>query len=207
MHIRFIYFNFPFWRAEASRIALFMAGIEFEDVRPGREEFRAMKSSGELPYGQLPVMDVDGTRIAQSVAIARLCGQLAGLYPENDPIAQARIDELLDTATDVTFLISPTMRERDPETKRAMRQKLGKEDLPRWLAFIERRLNSEGPYAVSDTLSIADLVLWRLTDWLTSGLLDGLPTNLLDAHPKLRDHHDHIGALPKVTQWMRRYES
>ena len=78
-HIRLTYFDFPFWRAEASRITLTTGGIAFEDIRPNRSEFMAMKSSGELPYGQLPVLDVDGERIAQSVAIARFCGIVSGL--------------------------------------------------------------------------------------------------------------------------------
>ena len=84
MELRLIYFDFPFWRAEVSRLALHLSGIPFEDIRPSRAEFMAMKNSGELPYGQLPVLDVDGVRIAQSVAIARLCGQVSGLYPKDD---------------------------------------------------------------------------------------------------------------------------
>ena len=32
MNIRLIYFDMPFWRAEASRIALFLGGIPFDEV-------------------------------------------------------------------------------------------------------------------------------------------------------------------------------
>ena len=35
-------------------------------------EFRAMKEAGALPFGQLPVLEVDGVMIAQSAAIAAL---------------------------------------------------------------------------------------------------------------------------------------
>jgi len=39
MHLRLIHFDFLFWRAEESRIALSIAGIPFEDVCPDRTAF------------------------------------------------------------------------------------------------------------------------------------------------------------------------
>ena len=48
MDITLIYFDFPFWRAEVSRIALFMGGIEFNDRRIDSEEFQRVKSNGRL---------------------------------------------------------------------------------------------------------------------------------------------------------------
>ena len=53
MQLKLMYFDFPFWRAEVSRLALHLGGIPFEDVRPNREAFMAMKRSGRAPYGQL----------------------------------------------------------------------------------------------------------------------------------------------------------
>ena len=48
MQLRFIYTNMPFWRAEVSRIALFIGDLEFEDLRIDREEFLRAKESGKL---------------------------------------------------------------------------------------------------------------------------------------------------------------
>ena len=56
LKITLTYFDFPFWRAEASRLALHIGGVEFTDHRPGREEFMQLKTGGDLPYGQLPVL-------------------------------------------------------------------------------------------------------------------------------------------------------
>ena len=83
MDITLIYFDFPFWRAEVSRIALFMGGIEFNDRRIDSEEFQRVKSNGCLddgtliPFGQLPVLVVNGVSVAQTGGIARFCGKLA----------------------------------------------------------------------------------------------------------------------------------
>jgi prostaglandin-H2 D-isomerase / glutathione transferase len=201
MKLRFIYFNFPFWRAEASRIALHMGGIPFEDVRPNRQEFLAMKTSGELPYGQLPVLDVDGVRIAQSVAIARFCGKQAGLYPVDDDVAAARVDELLDTATQITAVFGPSMRTKDVEERMRLRTRLSEVTLPKWLGFLEQRLG-DGPYFVGEQLTIADLVMWRVMGWLSGGALDGISTDILDDFPGLTRHFQSVDALEPVRSWM-----
>ena len=52
MKLRLIYPDVPFWRVETSRIALFYGGIEFEDIRPSREEILKMKIDGTFPFGQ-----------------------------------------------------------------------------------------------------------------------------------------------------------
>ena len=207
MHLKLIYFDVPFWRAEVSRLALHLGGIAFEDQRPNRQEFMAMKSSGQLPYGQLPVLEVDGAPIAQSVAIARFCGQVSGLYPKDDLVAQARVDELLDTCTQLTSILGPSLSIKDPDEKLRIRQKLGTKVLPKWLGFLEQRLHEQGEpvYFVANHLSVADLAVWRILGWIISGKLDGLPTNLLDAHPQLHAHYQRIDNLEGIRSWMKRY--
>lgn len=208
MTLRLTYFDFPFWRAEASRLALHIGGISFEDVRPDRETFRARKAAGGYPYGQLPVLEVDGVAIAQSAAIAAYCGKLAGLYPTDDALMAAKVDELLATANQMTYLVAPSMGERDPEKKRALRANLGEEVLPQWLAQLEARLTAfgPGPYCLGEQLSVADLALWRMLDWFTSGLLDGIPTTLLEPHPRLHALGTAVAAREDVQTWMRRYD-
>ena len=76
MHLRLIYPKFPFWRAEVPRLALHLGGVAFENYHPTREEIREYKSDGRLPFGQVPILVVDGETIAQTGAIARFCGKL-----------------------------------------------------------------------------------------------------------------------------------
>ena len=94
LKLTFIYLNFPFWRAEVSRIALFLSGIEFENRVVLLDEFQRVKAEGKLddgtviPHHQLPCLIVDGHSIVQTGAIARYCGRLSGLYPtDNDLLA------------------------------------------------------------------------------------------------------------------------
>ena len=92
MKLKLIYPDVPFWRAEMSRLALFIGGIEFEDLRPSREEIAKMRTEGIFPFGQFPVLQVDGKNIAQTGAIARFCGKLSGLYPTENDFYAAKIN-------------------------------------------------------------------------------------------------------------------
>jgi glutathione S-transferase len=208
MNIKLIYFDFPFWRAEVSRMALHIGGIPFDDVRPTGDEFRAMKNAGVLPYGQLPVLEVDGFRLGQTVAIARYCGKLSGLYPVDDDLHAARVDELLDTASQITGLLSETMREKDLEKRLALRAELASDTLLKWMTFLENRLiqNENSPMFVGAKMTVADLAVWRLLGWLTSGVLDGLPKTLLNGHPVLQAHSEHIASQPGVLDWMAKQQ-
>jgi glutathione S-transferase len=203
MKLRLTYFNFPFWRAETARLALHLGGIPFEDRRPTREQFKQMKESGELPYGQLPLLEVDGACIAQTPAIARYCAKAAGLYP-SDALEAAQVDELLHTIEQLTGFITPSMSEKDPARKAAMRRIAGEESIPKLLDMLERRVTTFGPspWAVGAQMTVADIALWRALDWLVGGVLDGIPSTLLDTKPRLRGIVEQVGAIPEVRAWM-----
>ena len=91
MKLILYYFSIPFWRAEVTRLCLYMNDIEFVDHRISDTERDQFKKNGQLPNGmiapfcQLPVLEVDGKIVAQTGAIARFCGKLSGMYPpDND---------------------------------------------------------------------------------------------------------------------------
>jgi len=207
MELRLIYPDIPFWRAETSRLALFIGGIEFEDLRPSREEIAKMKTDGTLPFGQFPVLQVDGKTIAQTGAIARFCGKLSGLYPSKDEFAAAKVDEVIDLATDITNQMRPALREKDPKLRIEMRWELSKTILPRWLGFLEKLLKDNGDtgFFVGHSISVADLAVWRLCAWISGGIIDGLPVNLLDGFPLLSVHQSQISNLPKVIEWIKKH--
>lgn len=187
MQLKLFYFNFPFWRAEVPRIALHYAGVSFEDVRLDWAAFCALRDQDTFPYRQVPVLEVDGEVVAQSAAIARFCGRLGGLYPD-DALHAAVVDELLDCLSEVNYLITPSVRERDPERRAAMRAELAAHTLPKWLSRIEGRLVSlsPNPWLIGAKMTIADLALWRFGAWLSGGILDGIPNTILDPYPTLR---------------------
>ena len=206
--IKIYYSHTPFWRAEVLRVSLFISNIPFEDVRISREEFINMIKTGYLPNGkkvpfhQLPVIEVDGEIIGQTGAIARYCGKISNLY-SNDNINAAKIDQIIDAATDITNLVSPTIREKDAQKKAEDRLLLKNKLLPRWFRYLENILSeSTSDWFVENKMTIADIAMWRLLGWLISGIIDGIPTTIVDSYPKLKNIHTNVHHHPKVQEWM-----
>ena len=206
--IKIYYSHTPFWRAEVLRVSLFISNTPFEDVRITREEFINMIKTGYLPNGkkvpfhQLPVIEVDGEIIGQTGAIARYCGKISNLY-SNDNINAAKIDQIIDAATDITNLVSPTIREKDEQKKVEDRLLLKNKLLPRWFRYLENILSeSTSDWFVENKMTIADIAMWRLLGWLISGIIDGIPTTIVDSYPKLKNIHTNVHHHPKVQEWM-----
>ena len=208
MDLKIIYFNFPFWRAEVSRISLFIGNIPFEDRRLTNEDFSYVKEHGQMkdgtkiPFSQFPVLVINGEVIAQTGAIARICGKLSGLYPE-DIVEAGKVDQVIDAATDINMLIRPSMRENDPIKKKEMREDLSKNDLPRYFSYLEDLLsNNKSQWFVGHKMSIADIAIWRISGWLTSGIIDDIPKNLIDKFDNLKNLYSLVNNDKKIKEWV-----
>ena len=205
--IKIYYSHTPFWRAEVLRVSLFLKDIPFEDTRVSREEFVHLIKTGFLPNGkrapfhQLPVIEVDGKIIGQTGAIARYCGKISNLYSD-DILQAAKIDQVIDAATDITNLVSPTIREKDQIKKMEDRKVLVNKLLPRWFRYLENLLSEDNSVWFVEKMTIADIAIWRLLGWLTSGIIDGIPTSIVDDFPKLKNIHHQVHTHPKVQEWM-----
>ena len=205
--IKIYYSHLPFWRAEVLRVSLFIKNIPFEDIRVSREEFIYLIKKGFLPNGmkvpfhQLPVIEVDGEIIGQTGAIARYCGKVSNLY-SNDNVRAAKIDQIIDAATDITNIVSPTIREKDEVKKMEDRKVLVNKLLPRWFTYLENLLLEDDSTWFVEKMTIADIAIWRLLGWLTSGIINGIPTSIIDDFPKLKNIHHQVHTHPKVQEWM-----
>ena len=205
--IKIYYSHLPFWRAEVLRVSLFIKDIPFEDVRVSREEFIHLIKTGFLPNGkrspfhQLPVIEVEDKIIGQTGAIARYCGKVSNLYSD-DKLKAAKIDQIIDAATDITNVVSPTIREKDQKKKMEDRKVLVNKLLPRWFRYLENLLSEDDSTWFVEKMTIADIAMWRLLGWLTSGIIDGIPTSVVDDFPKLKNIHHQVHTYPKVQEWM-----
>ena len=186
---------------------MFINDIPFEDVRVSREEFIHLIKSGFLPNGkrspfhQLPVIEVEDKIIGQTGAIARYCGKVSNLYSD-DILKAAKIDQIIDAATDITNVVSPTIREKDQEKKMEDRKVLVNKLLPRWFKYLENLLSEDESTWFVEKMTIADIAMWRLLGWLTSGIIDGIPISVVDDFPKLKNIHHQVHTHTKVQEWM-----
>ena len=208
MKLRLIYFNFPFWRAEVSRISLFIGGVNFEDIRVTSEDFAFIKENGKMkdgtiiPFRQLPVLEIDGQSIAQTGAIARICGKLGGLYPKDDLILSGEIDQIIDFCTDINNLLRPSFKETDPIIRKKLREELIDGDLTYKLKLLDKMINHEFHWAAGTNISIADIALWRFLGWLQSGIIDHIPKEICKPFANLTNIFNEVDCHPKVKEWV-----
>ena len=210
MNLSLIYFDFPFWRAEVSRIALHIGNIEFNDLRISRDEFIRVKASGKLdngiiiPFQQLPCLIIEGEALAQTAGIARYCGKLSGLYPQKNDVLALKIDQFLDLITDITVLIFNVGRDEKPEIKKVKRKEFFKNEFTRKFTMLEKNISENSTYIIKNNFNIADIALWSFVNWLTSGDIDGFPKDFLKKFPKIEKVFLEINTMHEIQNWVKK---
>jgi glutathione S-transferase len=196
---RLIYFDFAGSRGEECRIALHLAGVDFEDVRVQSKDWPAMK--GGTPFGALPVFELSGKApLAHSNAILVYIGREHGLHPV-DHYAAAWQESLMAAVEDLRHAISPVMRISDPEQKRTAREALAEKEIKPWGSQVERQLG-DGPFVGGAAIGVADVKLYMMVRWLTSGVLDHMPTSVFDGCPKLLRLSKAVADHAGVKAWL-----
>ncbi|BAL27334.1 glutathione S-transferase family protein [Azoarcus sp. KH32C] len=197
--LKLTYFDFDGGRAEPARLALHIGGIPFEDFRFAPADFPEVRKTA--PLNQVPTLQVNDRVVTQGDAITRYAGKLAGLYPE-DPLQALLCDEIMSALEDVNAAISTTFGMKGDDFKKA-REALAAETLPRYLRWLQRRLESSGgTYLADNRLTIADLKALVVLRWLTSGKLDHIPTDLVaTVAPALAGYMDRIGSTPAIAKY------
>jgi prostaglandin-H2 D-isomerase / glutathione transferase len=198
--IKLTYFNSQ-GRAEPIRVALRLGQVPFEDHRIDFPAFSAAKAAGELPLGQVPVLEVDGFRMVQTPAILRYASRIGDetLYP-TDPWAALLVDSALDSLNDnLSHALLPSLFERDPAKKLALRLEFAAGPMATVLSYVEGLVErSGGPFVGGPRLSIGDLVVATQLLQIRSGGLDGLTTAHLEPYPRLVRLVDAYLAEPRI---------
>ena len=196
---RLTYFDFAGSRGEECRMALHLAGIDFEDRRISNADWKGMKAT--MPFGALPVLEIPGQPpLAHSNAILVLIGRQHGLHP-SDAFEAARHESLMCAVEELRHTITPTLRISDPEQKRQAREALAANELHTWGSQVEA-LIGDGPFVAGAKIGVADLKLYMIVRWLTSGTLDHVPATVLDHCPKLLALYRAVGAHEGIQGWL-----
>lgn len=174
------YFDAPISRGEECRLALYLAGVEFEDVRLQRSDWLTLKP--KAPFGSLPTLEIDGEVLAQSNALLTLIGRRHGLLPEGD-LEAAKHEAVLQHCEDLRAAFAPTLRMSDAEEKKTAREKLVELYVPGWVGCLENKIR--GPFFGGAKPSVADVKLFVVGRWLSGGTVDHVPTTVFDDAPKL----------------------
>lgn len=196
------YFDAAASRGEECRLALHLAGIEFEDVRVKGPDWPALKPS--TPFGSLPVLELPGhPPLAQCNAILVLIGRRHGLHPKDD-FEAARHEAVMHHVEDLRAVVGPTLRMNDAD-KKAAREDMAANYLPTWAAQTERQLVGDGPFFAGGQLHVVDLKLYLTVRWFNSGKLDHIPATIFAGYPKLVRVHDAVRDHEGVKAWYAKH--
>ncbi|KAI9906966.1 hypothetical protein PsorP6_003521 [Peronosclerospora sorghi] len=193
-HLKLTYFDGK-GRAELARMIFNYGGITFTDHRIPREDLAALKST--LPFGQVPVLEVDGIVFAQSMAIVRYAAKLAGLYPTEalhalkaDMFAYSVI-ELHDSLVEFVFKTSN-------EAEKAQKKKVFLEEtVPKGFAALEKMV--AGKFITGDKILFVDL---QFLDFVENRMPLASHDFNVNNFPKLSSLLANVKENPKVATYL-----
>jgi glutathione S-transferase len=204
------YFNVR-GRGELIRLLFHAGNVPFVDNRLRLAVFKAEQASGRFPFGQIPVLDINGTsRFSQSHAIAMYVAGVAGLLPTG--LQRLRCDMLLLSTEDVRGKFVGIRYSGAAGTERVSRyHDFYTLTLPPLLSNFEKELG-EQDYFVGGSLSLADVAVFNMLDYLTFPACEVqaaseearvLQAKCLGSFPGLTRLKLRVGAVPGVAKWLQ----
>ncbi|XP_044598877.1 glutathione S-transferase-like [Cotesia glomerata] len=183
--------------AEPIRFILSYGGVEFEDDRFDRNDWPKIKPT--MPFGQVPVLEIDGKKVNQSTAICRYLAKQYGLAGKDD-WENLEIDVAVDNIHDLRAKIGAYHYESHPEAKEAKREPLMKEQLPFALDRLDEQVKKNGGYFVGGKLTWADMVFVALLDYLNFMT----KFDITEKHENLKALKEKVLVLPKIKAWVEK---
>ncbi|XP_022904144.1 glutathione S-transferase-like [Onthophagus taurus] len=181
--------------AEPIRFLLKYGEIEFEDFRLDVAQWPNVKD--KMPFGQVPVLEMDGKMVHQSVAISRYLAKLTNLTGNND-LENLEIDAIVDTITDFRSKIAVFNTEKDDTRKEVLKDNLTKETIPYYLTRFDSITAANDGYLAIGRLTWADLYFVSLLDYC-NGVLK---KDIIAEYSNLVKLREKVLAIPSIKQWL-----
>ncbi|KHJ78385.1 glutathione S-transferase protein [Oesophagostomum dentatum] len=183
--------------AEIIRQIFALAGQEYEDVRYAHDEWP--KHKDEMPFGQMPVLEVDGKQLAQSFAIVRFLSRRFGFAGEtrfDEALVDSIADQFKDFMTDIRPMVVVALGFAQGDLAKLTKEVF----LPardKFFAYITKFLKAnKSGYLVGDSLTYVDLYLAE-----TSEFAKKVPT-LYDAFPEIKAHAEKVRSIAALKKWI-----
>ncbi|WAR25561.1 SCR11-like protein [Mya arenaria] len=190
--------------AELARLIMKQAGQDFEDIRiNGLTEWPTKKL--EMPLNAVPVLEVDGKKFCQSMAIVRYLAREFDLMGSNNMEALV-IEELLEIFTEITVKHLMKMYYEQDQDKKVEKMKEFKETgMPPYIKLMEKRLmeNNDGKgFYVGDKVTVADLAIYNtmfnFKKWMGKEGQDPFEGSTL-----LNALYERVALLPNIAAWAK----
>ncbi|CAJ0606960.1 unnamed protein product [Cylicocyclus nassatus] len=184
--------------AEIARQLFVVAAQPYEDERINKADWQKLKP--EMPFEQLPVLEVSGQQLAQSYAICRYLARQFG-YAGKTPFEEAVVDSIADQMKDYMVEIKPFLKvvwgfeEGDLE---ALKKDVFLPARGKLFLFISKFLkgNPSG-FLVGDSLTWADLYLAEHV-----AVFGEQFPEMLEGYPEIKAHSERIHSHPLLKNWI-----
>ncbi|XP_071568388.1 glutathione S-transferase-like [Temnothorax nylanderi] len=181
--------------AEPIRLLFSYAGIDFVDERIDKNDWPKLKPT--MPFGKVPVLEVDGKRIHQSVAIGRYVAKQCSLAGKND-LESLEIDSTVDTIQDL-------LEDIYVNYVRAKEQKLEivDETVSYYLERLDAQVKTNGGYFVGGALTWADLTFVGVLDYMNFLTKE----NIVEKYENLKQLRKKVEEIPAIKSWIEKRPS
>uniref|UniRef100_A0A915CSF2 glutathione transferase n=1 Tax=Ditylenchus dipsaci TaxID=166011 RepID=A0A915CSF2_9BILA len=193
------YFDFR-GRGEPIRIILNYVKQPFLDNRIQRDQWPSIKPT--TPFGQIPVLEVDGIEIAQTVAIMRFIGRSFALAGK-DNIEAAQLDAIADTFKDFQsemfeyFLVAIGFKEGNKE---ALYKEKMVPAVEKHFPVFDRILSKAGSgFFGRSGISWVDFFI---ADFLTTVMKYG-SDSLVNKYSHMKSFYERVHSLPPLKQYFK----
>lgn len=181
-------------RAETTRWMLAATGVKFvNEPIDTPEQLAELRSSGKLPFDQMPLLEIDELCLSQSSAMIRYLARKGDLYGSNNTDAMwcdlvtGVVSDFAEVAMQAPFKPAPEIAIAD--LKRSF-QKFA----PKFEARIEKQGSG---YCAANTMTFADVVLAEAL----SSYLEWCP-DILKETPGLGSLYDRVVAEPGLETYL-----
>uniref|UniRef100_A0A1I7TS17 glutathione transferase n=1 Tax=Caenorhabditis tropicalis TaxID=1561998 RepID=A0A1I7TS17_9PELO len=183
---------------EIARQVFVYSGEEFEDKRITKEEWASMKN--DTPFGQVPVLEVDGKQLAQSISIVRFLAKRFGIAGKTS-WEEAEIDSLSDQFKDYRMEARPFFRVKmgfvDGDIQK-LHDEIFIPALNKMYSIFTKFLKKSGNgYLIGDELTWIDLAVAQHSADLLEA--DG---SVLDEFPEMKEHQKRIHESLRIKKWI-----
>jgi len=186
-------------RAEISRMMMAEGKMVFEDHRVDNKEWAAMKA--DMPFEQMPVLEIDNWKLAETGAIERYIARKCNLYGTTVE-EQAQIDMVVEGCKDVIEnWVRTNFHSKDTEKADKIKAFYA-DEVPKWAKFQNNLLkkNDGGKgYFVGKTCTYADIAVFRAFSFFAIGNPDAMKNT-----PELKAMCDRVAARPQIAEYLKK---
>jgi len=182
---------------EAIRLLLSYGKVQFNDVRIDYAEEWHSYPKETLPMGQLPILEIDGKKLYQSVAVCRYLGKKFGLSGST-AMEDYEIDNAVDNFSDFRARIASGFYESNAVAKGEKMKEIKSVAIPFFLNKLESIAKENDGHFALKKLTWADIYFTGMIKYLSFMAESDLTEN----HPYLRKVVENTESVPGIKEWV-----